>query len=133
MGEDDRIQTEDFNGDNAKVESALAAKETALEQSITAQANRLTQKIYTGTRVGTNTDGDSSFRFPPKPLLVIICAETEFLISLPAGRRAYVKASYSSSGLAPLICTLHGSLFTWTNSFCDQKNVIYQVFAILAD
>ena len=73
----DKVQMEDFNADNAKIDAAIKAESDAR----TALAARVAQKgncqIWTGSYIGTGTcgpDHPTSFTFPQKPLLAMITA-----------------------------------------------------------
>ena len=68
----DRIQMEDFNADNAKIEAAIKNLETSTAQALAAAGNC---KIAVGSYVGTGTYGASnptriSFEFQPLMILL---------------------------------------------------------------
>ena len=82
---DDKIQMEDFNADNAKIDAALKAEadaRTALAGTVSSQGSTLSShssslarlgncKIYTTTYVGTG-DKARSYSFPGYPVLVYV-------------------------------------------------------------
>ena len=94
----DRIQMEDFNGDNAKIDAALAAETAAREALAATVAKCGNCKLeifnYTGTGAYQN-----SFTFAKTPLLFFIQGETSFMIGAYASGRvtAIVKDTQSSS------------------------------------
>lgn len=63
----DRIQMEDFNADNAKIEAALLG---ANEATAAAAASGL--KVKTGSFSGTGTTGTRTYEIGAKPKLVIV-------------------------------------------------------------
>ena len=80
----DRIQMEDFNGDNAKIDAALKsqaealAAETAAREAAVAECGNCTL-IY-GTYTGSGSYGSSSAKqlsFSGKPVVVLIHAKTK--------------------------------------------------------
>lgn len=69
----DRILMEDFNADNAKLDAALAAEQTAREALAAAMSRCGNCKLWTTTYTGTGTYGSNSktsLTFPSPPLLV---------------------------------------------------------------
>ena len=75
----DRIQMDDFNSDNAKIDTALKAladKDTAMEAAIAKCGNC---KIVYGTYTGTGKYGSANpnkLTFSGKPVLVIVQAQS---------------------------------------------------------
>lgn len=71
----DRIQMEDFNSDNAKIDAALKAHADAIAAAQTALTLRGNCKIKFGTYSGSGTYGSANptrLTFDGKPLLVIV-------------------------------------------------------------
>lgn len=69
----DRLMMEDFNNDNAKLDAALAAEQTARETLAAAMSRCGNCKLWTTTYTGTGTYGSNSktsLTFPTPPLLV---------------------------------------------------------------
>ena len=76
----DRIQMEDFNADNSKVDAALAAQAAALTAGLATKGNC---RIERYTYVGTGTYGKSapnSMTFAERPLLMVLLSTTEHMI-----------------------------------------------------
>ena len=72
----DRIQMEDFNADNAKIDAALAGMADTQNALQAAMANCGNCKIWTTTYTGNGGNGSGSpntLTFPNAPLLVSIC------------------------------------------------------------
>ena len=83
---DDRILMEDFNADNAKIDTALAAEakaraaaDSTINTTLSAHSAALSKRgncqIYTTSYVGNGKHGQANpitLTFPRKPLLVII-------------------------------------------------------------
>lgn len=69
----DRIQMEDFNGDNAKIDAALAAEKAARE-ALTAQVTKCGNCfVQCGSYQGTGTyDSYKTLSFSHRPALVVI-------------------------------------------------------------
>ena len=76
----DRIQMEDFNADNSKVDAALAAQAAALAAGLATKGNcRIEQRTYVGT--GTyGKDAPNSMTFAEKPLLMVLLSSNEYLV-----------------------------------------------------
>ena len=76
----DRIEMEDFNADNSKVDAALAAQAAALTAGLATKGNC---RIERYTYVGTGTYGKSapnSMTFVERPLLMVLLSTTEHMI-----------------------------------------------------
>ena len=76
----DRIQMEDFNADNSKVDAALAAQAAALTAGLATKGNcRIERYTYVGT--GTyGKDAPNSMTFAERPLLMVLLSTTEHMI-----------------------------------------------------
>lgn len=71
----DRIQMEDFNSDNAKIDAALKASVDAVASHTTALAKLGNCQVAYGVYTGTGTYGSSNrtrLNFDAKPLLVLV-------------------------------------------------------------
>ena len=77
----DRIQMEDFNADNAKIDAAIKAEADARTSAVAALAATVAQcgncKIWTTTYTGDGTYGRNNpktFTLPSKPVVVMVFA-----------------------------------------------------------
>ncbi len=110
----DRIQREDFNADNAKIDAALAG----LDAAVATLGNcRVQYSTYAGT--GSYGQGaPSSLTFPEEPLLVIIAGYAGNCLFLYRGQgQVSVNGSY-------LYCTWAGdgkSVSWYTNSSAGNQ------------
>lgn len=119
----DRIQMEDFNSDNAKVEEALAALAGAVD--------RLNSRFYTGAFSGNGDyTSNRTYTFPRRPLFIMFSGGSESLLALPASGHTFIQV-YNSNSVASTTCSLSGNTFSWQNSRCNRSGVVYKVFAIL--
>ena len=87
----DRIQMEDFNADNAKIEAALASQSQAISGML---------KVASGTYVGTgvyNTGNETTLTFDITPLAIIITADISGNTS--GGGTVFLAGQSRSSGL----------------------------------
>lgn len=128
---DDQVLRTEFNGDNARIEAALAAHEQKLSG-----LNEI--GIEYGTYVGTGKAGPdypNTLSFSQKPILIFvgagISATATLLYSAPI---AYVPG-YSSGGAIQL--TWGTNSVSWYSSTLDKNqqlnasNIAYSYFAIL--
>ena len=136
----DRIQMEDFNGDNAKIDAALAG----LAATVAAQAAQLAKcgncQLYFTTYTGTGTYGAGnpcSLTFPKLPYLFLIQApDGEILLAL-RGAENYQELSSGSSVYFPGRLTWTGTTVSWyTNSSyahvqMNESGKLYRVLALL--
>lgn len=115
----DRIQMEDFNSDNAKVEEALAAL-----------AERLDSQIYTTSYTGTGISS-RTMTFPRKPIMVVVVAtDGGFMILFPFCRGGGI-VSYPATGtISAYGSTVQGNSVTWHNR-CNTSGETHYVFALL--
>ena len=77
---DDRILMEDFNEDNAKIDTALAGLEETAAGHTAALSRRGNCQIYTTSYVGNGKYGQANpitLTFPHKPLLIAVQSATE--------------------------------------------------------
>lgn len=127
----DRIQMEDFNADNAKIEQALAeqagvqkAMETALNSGNLCKFHTMT---YEGTDPGVPRN-PLSLLFPKKPLVILIADLTG------GGSSIFVRGDSGSSGASQ---TWDGNTFTYSCSFSNNQMTenghTYQVIALMTD
>lgn len=115
----DRIQMEDFNSDNAKVEEALAAL-----------AERLDSQIYTASYIGTGSSS-RTHNFPKEPILVVVTAtDGGFMLIFPFCRGGGI-VSYPATGtISAYGSTVKGGSITWENR-CNTSGVTHYIFALL--
>lgn len=118
----DRIMMEDFNGDNAKVEAALAA--------LAAADSRTSSRFYTGSYVGTGGTGGVTVYLPRRPLFVMISGVSENLFYLSPNERIMVQP-YNSNSVSNSACSLSGGALSWKTTYCNRAGTTYYVFAIL--
>ena len=108
---DDKIQRVDFNGDNAKIDGALADHEgrvAALEEAAPFHGNC---QVYTTTYTGTGEFGEShpnQLTFPRRPALVIIVSEENGrpLIMAYGCKKAFLDTNGTAS---------HNNTVTWND------------------
>lgn len=115
----DRIEMEDFNGDNAKVEAALAAL-----------AGRLDGRFYLTSFTG-NGSNTRTLTFPQRPLIVVIASnEADFMLLFPACRGKGILNYPATGDISAYSCTVQGNSITWLN-VCNTSGRSYSVFALL--
>ena len=129
----DRIQMEDFNADNAKIEAAL----TELAEQA-AQIDKFGNcMVYRTPYIGTGGSGSSgacSLTFPKKPLLVVVAGLSCCGIYVAGTNTMYIMSN------STIFCTASLSsdqktLSWYTSSAIDQMNMngtTYYVTAIMA-
>ena len=80
---EDRIQMQDFNADNAKIDAALSRHSTLLTDLSAHKGNcRVEYRVYTGTgRCGP--DDPTVLTFSKKPLLVIVFGDNQCMVDSP--------------------------------------------------
>ena len=112
----DRILMDDFNADNQKIDTALAARNC-----------RFYTAIYEG-----NGEAEKSWTFPAKPIMVLIAGKSisVFIQGFPTGITQF------GSGSTKITATWHENSVTWSassNSGIDAANShdSYGLFAIL--
>lgn len=131
----DRIQMEDFNGDNAKVEaalSALASSGSGTAQALTEATNRLNSRFYSATYTGSGSEtGSKVLSLPRQPLFLMVASyNQDMLFALPAtGVARYIY--YNASSMDGILLNMNGGTVTWKNPSCNRANTTYHVFAIL--
>ena len=120
----DRIQMEDFNADNAKIEAALEAQAAAI-------ANGGNCKVVTGTYKGTGKYGSgnkNTLSFDGSPFLVIVAGSRGFT----ALRGATGTSCFGSGGGEPYAMNLiwGTNSLSWyagnnANMQCNNSNETY--------
>ena len=125
----DRIQMDDFNSDNAKIDTALKAladKDTAMEAALAGAGNC---QIVTGTYTGNGQAGSShpnTLTFPGKPLLVVVHSVERY--NTASERMVLVRGA--NWGFSEHSNT-YNSLITWGNTsvswFDTDENYIRQL------
>ena len=136
----DRIQMEDFNGDNAKIDAALAG----LAATVAAQAAQLAKcgncQLYFTTYTGTGTYGFNnpcSLTFPKLPYLFLVNAPDGDILLALRGAENYQELSSGSSVYFPGRLTWTGTTVKWyTNSNyahvqMNESGKLYHVLALL--
>lgn len=123
---EDRIQMQDFNSDNQKIDTALAGHAAALTQCGNCQ-------IYVTSYVGTGEDGAShpnTLSFPQKPALVVVGFDNSFKLHIfPCDASIYWNQS-------PCEVRWNGNTLTWYSanpaSQLNTKGKTYFVIAFWA-
>ena len=112
----DRIQMDDFNADNAKIEAALAARNC---------------QFYTASYIG---DGEAtkSWTFPAKPVLVVIIGQSITVLI----RDFSIGITQFGSSTHQLQATWEENSVTWVNTnnsgiISANGKAYYGIFAIL--
>ena len=123
--EDDRIQREDFNADNAKIEAALLQHASAL-----AAAGNC--KIVTGSYKGTNaygSGGKSSLTFNTTPVLLFIAGDGygAFMVKNATGGVGFETSSTSAYSLS-VTWGSTGTVSWYGNSYSRQLNTSGQTY-----
>ena len=123
----DRIQMDDFNADNAKIEAALAARNY-----------RFYTASYTGDGNGTKT-----WTFPSKPVFVVIIKQSPAATTSECGSMTVLIRDFSigytqaGSNTYQLMVTCGEKSVTATDGsrspvkFANESNKSYGLFAIL--
>ena len=125
---DDKIQRVDFNADNAKIDTALAAEakaraaaDSTINTTLSAHSAALSKRgncqIYTTSYVGNGKHGQANpitLTFPRKPLLVIIGGvEYGVLIAMIQGCQSIF---HLDSNDYVCIATWQGNSVSWYNT-----------------
>ena len=132
----DRIQMEDFNGDNQKIDAALAG----LAATVAKCGNcKITLSSYTGT--GTcGISMPNIITFPKKPVFFIIKGNTSFFLgSGTPGIRGTSAATNSSGSLG-----MQSPELTWTDNivsfYCsdashqmNDTSMVYQIISFYTE
>ena len=134
----DKIQMEDFNDDNAKIDGALGEHAAALTAQAAQIAKRGNCMFHHGTYTGSGLGGPVSYTFPWVPQLVIIVGDASLAV-LPYGdtrcRNRYGESNYD------LTVSWSGKTVTWeltsgytSNAYflMNQKGTTYHAFAFAA-
>ena len=134
----DRIQMEDFNSDNAKIDAALKSSADGVAALQTALASCGNCKVVAKTYVGTGQNGQghpNTLTFDSQPLFVIIGTyETRNLYLLSGCTSANLTFSSSEVGIS---VSWNGNQVSWYASQnaavqFNVNNVTYHVVAFLA-
>ena len=135
---DDRILMEDFNEDNAKIDTALAGLEETAAGHTAALSRRGNCQIYTTSYVGNGKYGQANpitLTFPRKPLLVIV-AQVNYgaMIVMPQGC-AHIMHTEGNRGA--LVVTWQGNSVSWWTSDnsliqMSEQDKTYMVVAFCA-
>ena len=132
----DRVQMEDFNADNAKIDAALAAHDGLLAAHAAELAKMGNCQVWTTSYSGSGGVGSGNARsitFPQMPLFaVIINEEGEIMILLPQDSSS-VRLGATDARRATL--SWSGKTVRWHSTYAnDQMNesgMRYYVFAFL--
>ena len=126
----DRIQMEDFNGDNAKIDAALGtlAAEVGEHSAVIPKLGNC--QIYHQTYTGNGTDS-RTFTFPRQPALVLLRGEYYTCLVSPGTNHA---SCYSCNGYGELgTAAWDGNSVTITMTrpyyLCNSENQPYDVVA----
>lgn len=127
----DRIQMEDFNADNAKIEAALAS--VAEQSALVTQCGNC--QLYYGTYTGTGS-GATVLSFEKKPLFVTIMGHNIWITAMQGAPVAIGKnAGELYSGYNTAAWSGNGVSLTNTDndmeSQCNKKSVTYYVMALM--
>ena len=136
----DRIQMEDFNADNAKIDAALAAQASTLSAHAAQLAKLGNCQVWTTTYKGTGTvgpDHPTSLTFPKRPVFAMIdsgSGKPSFL--LPQSGILYNAGSNDRNNLTWNGATASWYLVTTGTPFAayqlNARDVVYYVTALLA-
>ena len=130
----DRILMEDFNGDNAKVDAALAEQSTALAEQAAQLVKLGNCEVYYGSYTGTGS-GATALTFPHKPLFITIMGDNIWLCAVQGAPVSHCRNG--GTGCGNSTATWSGntvSLATRTESMtyqCNEKGSVYYVIAVM--
>ena len=130
----DKVLMEDFNADNTKIDTALAAKAdksalNSLSSTVSGHTSSLARKgncqivfrNYTGT--GTNGDGNPTvLTFSGKPLLVMVHNGRSSILAAQGTHTVFFRDGGSSDALSV-------SWSGWSMSLSSIKNAVVQMNA----
>ena len=135
----DRIQMDDFNSDNAKIDTALKAladKDTAMEAAIASCGNC---KIVYGTYTGNGKygkDNPNQLTFDGNPLFVIIKGSTGSSPTLGIQAMRGWNTAFANSTNSSAVCHLtwgeHSLSWYNSQSSTDQFNASGSVYPYIA-
>ena len=133
----DQVRMEDFNADNAKLDTALAAQAETLAAHTQALSKLGNCQVYTTTYVGSGKSGEdnpTTLTFPHKPLLVIVAGPAySATIIMPQGAE-FILHLEGNNGTCH--ATWYGNSVSWysTNGSMIQMSggVTYHVVAFLS-
>lgn len=142
----DRILMEDFNADNAKIDTALSAEQTARETAVAALNAAVAKcgncRIVYGTYTGTGTYGSSNpnkLTFDGDPLFVVIKGSVGDAPTLGIQAMRGWNVAFSGSDNHSTVCYLTWGThsLSWYNgqSSADQfnnKGIVYPYIALFA-
>lgn len=128
----DRIQMEDFNEDNQKIDGALheirqqlTESHSQLRTEVSKLGNcQILYQTYTGTGTGAN-----SFTFPHKPLFIAIFADDAYFFAMQGAPYATCRNGGSDGGVSRITWTANS--VSWQNNSaqyqCNVKGIVYQM------
>ena len=130
----DRIQMEDFNGDNSKVDAALAGlAATAAEHTaaLSQHAGAIGRLGNCAIEVSSYTGSGSSSRsvtFSKPVKVLLVCGEGRLLLALCPSSVAYL---FTGNGHATISLTVSGNTVTWNGgsdyASLNSSNMGYHV------
>lgn len=123
----DKVQMEDFNADNAKIDGALASHEATLASLTEAVPKLGNCQIYSATYVGAANGGPVTHTFPHKPWLIIVTCLTGGSMMFWPGLPSLPENRY-------VTFTWNGNTVTWNGSSYEGMNHAgsdYQIIALL--
>lgn len=116
----DKVQMEDFNSDNQKIEDALAAKaeQSQVDELSNTVAAALPEmpRVAVGTYQGTGkygADGPASITFPFEPKLVVLMGGGSCAVFLAGNKSAQM---LSGEYIARYAVTWDGATMSWYNT-----------------
>ena len=137
----DRVQMEDFNADNAKIDAAIKAEATARASAVSTLNNKIAKcgncKIVYQTYVGDGTYGPDHpkvFTFPSKPLLLILATDKSVAVTT-YGSKEFIKIDNASLWTYSITWGQNSFTMMSVNSAgyqYNQLNIQYTVIAFLA-
>lgn len=141
----DRIQMEDFNSDNAKIDAALKSSADGVAALQTALAVAGNCEIGMISYTGTGKSGENNptiINFPKKPTLFIVHGETAILFGTKADSNNNTVVWNYVNGVSvdsiPLVWNgTNASFYSVSSNFADREqlnaeNEVYQVIAFYA-
>ena len=126
----DRIQMEDFNADNAKIDAALSV--VAKQAAMVSKCGNC--QIYYGSYVGKGT-GTNTLTFPKKPLFITIMGTNMWLVTVQGAPVSISKNAGTGSGKS--YATWSGNSVSledgsgYSNYPCNNEGETYYVVALM--
>lgn len=133
---DDRILMESFNADNATLDAALAAQQTALDAHAASIAKLGNCQLWVTTYTGTGGTGSVSVTFPKSPVAFLVCGGDGSLMVAQREIGQAVSMHLNACHLCSVGWNADRTTFLWNSSSgaaaqMNDKGTPYRVLALL--